>query len=147
MSLLLTATTVLCLLSACGGSTSPSGESAGAPPTSPPPTSPPASRPPASVPPPASPPASSPAPAPSALPEDLVVPPAGRDTVLTGTVEAGVEPGCLLLQASGVLHQLVGAVQGLAPGQRATVRGRPDPGLLTTCQQGTPFVVASSAPA
>ena len=142
MSLLLTATTVLCLLSACGGGTSPSGESASAPPSSPPPAGPaPASAPPAS------PPASSPAPPPSALPEDLVVPPAGRETVLTGTVEAGVEPGCLLLQASGVVHQLVGAVQGLAPGQRATVRGRPDPGLLTTCQQGTPFVVASSAPA
>ena len=135
MSLLLTATAVLCLLSACGGGTSPSSGSASAPPTSPPPASPPSS-----LPPPAS-------PSPSTLPEDLVVPPAGRETVLTGTVEAGVEPGCLLLQASGVLHQLVGAVQGLAPGQRATVRGRPDPGLLTTCQQGTPFVVASSAPA
>ena len=84
---------------------------------------------------------------PSALsPEDLVVPGAGRDTVLTGTVRAGVEQGCLVLQASGVVHQLVGATQGLAPGQRVTVHGRPDPGLLTTCQQGTPFVVTTSSP-
>ena len=58
-----------------------------------------------------------------------------------------MEPGCLLLQASGVLYQLVGAVQGLAPGQRVTVHGSSDPTLLTTCQQGTPFVVTRSAPA
>ena len=68
-------------------------------------------------------------------------------TVLTGTVEAGVEQGCLLLPASGGLHLLVGATSGLAPGQRVTVRGRTDETLLTTCQQGTPFVVSSAAPA
>jgi hypothetical protein len=80
-------------------------------------------------------------------PEDLVLPPSGGDVVLSGTVEAGVEPGCLLLQASGVLHLLVGVTEGLGPGVRVTVQGRPDPGLTTTCQEGTPFVVTSSSPA
>lgn len=78
---------------------------------------------------------------------DLVVPGTGRGSALTGTVLAGVEPGCLLLEAAGVVHQLVGATQGLAPGQRVTVRGRPDPAALTTCQQGTPFVVTAWSPA
>lgn len=122
---LLTVTAALLLLSACGGTSSGDGR-ASASPTSP----------------------ATPAPSSgTAAPEDLVVGPSGRVTVLTGTVEAGVEAGCLLLTASGVLHQLVGATQRLAPGQRVTVQGRPDPALLTTCQQGTPFVVSSSAPA
>lgn len=126
---LLTATAVLCLVSACGGGASPGdGRSSDQPSPQSEPN------------PPAPPPTTTP-------PEDLVVAPSGRSTVLTGTVEAGVEPGCLLLGSSGVLHQLVGATQGLAPGQRVTVQGRPDPALLTTCQQGTPFVVSSSAPA
>ena len=132
---LLTATAALLLLSACGGGgggggggASSSGgraaDSAADAPSS----------------------AATPVPSTTA-PEDLAVGTSGRVSVLTGTVEAGVEPGCLLLEASGVLHQLVGATQALAPGQRVTVQGRPDPTLLTTCQQGTPFVVSSAAPA
>jgi hypothetical protein len=89
----------------------------------------------------------SPSPATSAPREDLVLPPSGGDSVLTGIVEAGVEPGCLLLEASGVVHLLVGAAQDLVPGARVTVRGRPDPTLVTTCQQGTPFVVTTSSAA
>ena len=115
-------TAVLCLVSACADAPSPGGEPAGSPTTT-----------------------SAPTGVPS--PEDLVVPGSGRSTVLTGTVAAGVERGCLVLEASGVVHQLVGATQGLAPGQRVTVQGGPDPGLLTTCQQGTPFVVTTSSPA
>jgi len=125
---LLSATAALCLLSACAGGASPGDGRASAQPS-------------AAVPPTAAPTHA------TAPPEDLVVPPSGPGRVLTGTVEAGVEAGCLLLQASGVLHQLVGATSGLAPGQRVTVQGRPDPTLLTTCQQGTPFVVTGSAPA
>jgi len=68
--------------------------------------------------------------------------PAGELT-LTGVVEDGVEMGCMLLRANGESYLLLGGDRALiTAGQRITVRGRPDPGLVTTCQQGTPFVVA-----
>ena len=67
-------------------------------------------------------------------------PPAG-DTTLTGTVQAGVEPNCLLLDG----NLLIGGPRDLLkPGARVTVTGRPQPGMMTTCQQGTPFVVESA---
>lgn len=91
---------------------------------------------------------SQPSPDPSSVPSDPTptgkggpsVPPPARDT-LTGVVEAGVEPGCLLL--GGKL--LVGGPRDvLEPGTRVVVTGHLQPGLMTTCQQGTPFVVASA---
>ncbi|SCG42228.1 hypothetical protein [Micromonospora inositola] len=70
-------------------------------------------------------------------------PPAG-DTVLTGTIQAGVEPNCLLLDG----NLLVGGPRDvLKPGAKVTVTGRSQPGMMTTCQQGTPFVVAAARPA
>jgi hypothetical protein len=64
---------------------------------------------------------------------------AGEVTV-TGTVSEGVEPGCLLLDG----YLLVGGDRSqLQPGTRVTVTGRVDRGLLSTCQQGEPLVVAS----
>ncbi|GGL90839.1 hypothetical protein GCM10012279_05760 [Micromonospora yangpuensis] len=62
-------------------------------------------------------------------------------TTLTGTVEAGVEPGCLLLDG----HQLVGGPRDvLRAGARVTVTGQVQQDLMTTCQQGIPFLVASA---
>jgi hypothetical protein len=70
-------------------------------------------------------------------------PPAGEVTV-TGTVGEGVEPGCLLLDS----YLLVGGDRDkLRPGARVAVTGRVDRGLLSTCQQGVPLVVASVEPA
>jgi hypothetical protein len=70
-------------------------------------------------------------------------PPAGELTV-TGTVSEGVEPGCLLLDG----YLLVGGDRDrLRPGARLAVTGRVDRGLLSTCQQGVPLVVASVEPA
>ena len=70
-------------------------------------------------------------------------PPAGEVTV-TGTVSEGVEPGCLLLDG----YLLVGGDRDqLRPGARVAVTGRVDRGLLSTCQQGVPLVVASVEPA
>ncbi|NES14320.1 MULTISPECIES: hypothetical protein [Micromonospora] len=70
--------------------------------------------------------------------------PAGPSTTLTGTVQAGVEPNCFLLDG----NLLVGAPRGaLKAGARVTVTGHSQPGLMTTCQQGTPFVVESVRPA
>ncbi|HEV2895766.1 MAG TPA: hypothetical protein VG411_18610, partial [Actinomycetota bacterium] len=71
-------------------------------------------------------------------------PPAGEVTV-TGTVIEGVEPNCLLLDAGGgKTYLLVGGDRSeLRAGVRVAVTGRVDRGLLSTCQQGEPLVVAS----
>jgi hypothetical protein len=68
---------------------------------------------------------------------------------LTGTVRAGVEPGCLLLDAdSGGPYLLVGGGRtALRPGARVAVTGRVEHDLFSTCQQGEPLVVASIEPA
>jgi hypothetical protein len=69
------------------------------------------------------------------------IPPA--EVTVTGTVEMGVERGCRMLRTSDdVVYQLVGSADPrIQAGARLTVRGRPDPGLITTCQQGTPLRV------
>ncbi|MGS2614281.1 hypothetical protein ACVCAH_07080 [Micromonospora sp. LZ34] len=67
-------------------------------------------------------------------------PPAG-DTTLTGTVTAGVEPNCVLLDG----YLLIGGPRDvLTAGAKVTVTGRAQPGMMTTCQQGVPFVVESA---
>jgi hypothetical protein len=77
------------------------------------------------------------------VPTTEPAPPAGELTV-TGTVSEGVEPGCLLLGG----YLLVGGDRDqLRPGARVAVTGRVDRGLLSTCQQGVPLVVASVEPA
>jgi Protein of unknown function (DUF5818) len=75
-------------------------------------------------------------------------PPSGKVT-LVGTVTAGVEPNCLLLDAeNGGRYLLIGGERAeLRPGRRVAVTGRVDRGLLSTCQQGEPLVVASVEPA
>jgi hypothetical protein len=74
--------------------------------------------------------------------------PSGEVT-LTGTVRAGVEPDCLLLEAeNGGRYLLVGGERAeLEPGARVAVTGRVDRDLLSTCQQGEPLVVAAIEPA
>jgi len=64
--------------------------------------------------------------------------------VLTGTVTAGVEPGCLLLDG----YLLVGGPKDvLRPGARVVVTGEEQPDLMTTCMQGKPFRVQRAQPA
>jgi hypothetical protein len=77
------------------------------------------------------------------VPTTEPAPPAGELTV-TGAVSEGVEPGCLLLDG----YLLVGGDrEQLRAGARVAVTGRVDRGLLSTCQQGVPLVVASVEPA
>ncbi|GLZ35109.1 hypothetical protein Lesp02_72960 [Lentzea sp. NBRC 105346] len=60
---------------------------------------------------------------------------------LHGTVEAGVEAGCLLLNGYLLLggdHDVVVA------GAEVVVEGTPAPGTMTTCQQGIPFHVTKA---
>lgn len=68
-------------------------------------------------------------------------PPGVGATTLSGTVQGGVEPGCVLLDG----YLLIGGPKDvLTPGARVEVTGRVEPGMMTTCQQGTPFVVAAA---
>lgn len=66
---------------------------------------------------------------------------------LTGTLEEGVEVGCLLLVTDDGPFLLLGAqaraLSAASASGTVTVTGTEQPDLATTCQQGTPFVVAS----
>ncbi|WP_319463810.1 hypothetical protein [Micromonospora sp. RTP1Z1] len=128
---------VCAALSACGGQgggdatpTSPTGgSSVTTPPGS---TGPAPSTPPSAVPPTKRP------------PNGPSLPPGPGGDTLTGTVSQGVEPNCLLLDG----YLLVGGPRDvLRPGATVTVTGRSQPDMMTTCQQGTPFVVESARPA
>lgn len=62
-----------------------------------------------------------------------------RLITVDGVVEAGVEPGCKVLTANGTSYQLIG---GQVPvGVPVRITGVLQPGVLTTCQQGTPIRV------
>ncbi|WP_335991830.1 hypothetical protein [Glycomyces sp. MUSA5-2] len=69
----------------------------------------------------------------------------GSDSVTTisGTVEAGVESGCLVLTYEGTVYGIFGSFDSsvVYAGAQVTLRGTVDAGMMSTCQQGTPFVV------
>ncbi|WP_433129514.1 hypothetical protein ACQPWW_04830 [Micromonospora sp. CA-240977] len=136
--LAVTALTVCVALSACGGEAAPGGTPTSTPTETQPATSPPAPDP-----------TSSPSivdPAPTTRPSSPKpggpsTPPGVRATTLTGTVQGGVEPNCVLLDG----YLLLGGPRDvLTPGTRVEVTGRAEPGMMTTCQQGTPFVVSNA---
>jgi len=87
-------------------------------------------------------------PSPSASPS--TAPPVPSSSVpvatvtITGEVKDGVEPGCVLLNTGTVSYLLIGGDRSaLVSGKRLTVVGVPQPGMMSTCQQGTPFRVVS----
>ncbi|MET0422961.1 MAG: hypothetical protein ABW046_03750 [Actinoplanes sp.] len=69
---------------------------------------------------------------------------------ITGTVSAGVEPSCLLLQDAKGSHLLIfddAAMRAeAAVGTKVTLVGRSDPSMMSTCQQGVPFIVTAVRP-
>ena len=81
-----------------------------------------------------------PTPGPTAPPTRPGGPPSSGRLTLTGVITSGVEPGCVLLDNFLLLG---GPRDLLAAGARVTVTGRVEPGLMSTCQQGTPFLVES----
>lgn len=91
-------------------------------------------------------PSPSPSPSPSA-PEDLPTPtPSGKPsggalTEISGTVVEGVEMGCRLIDQYLLMPGPGISREDLRIGATLTVRGRVQEGMMTTCQQGTPFVV------
>ncbi|AGZ39836.1 hypothetical protein AFR_07735 [Actinoplanes friuliensis DSM 7358] len=95
-------------------------------------------------------PAGAPAPA-SAVPSSAVPteePSAGKPTetgskTLSGTITAGVEPNCLLLDDHLLIFDDAALKSVAKDGASVTVTGRAAQGMMTTCQQGTPFVVSS----
>lgn len=69
----------------------------------------------------------------------------GRPITLDGIVEAGVEPGCKVLTAAGKSYLIIGD-EAVPLGVRVRVTGVLMPGVLTTCQQGTPIRVTDVQP-
>lgn len=75
-------------------------------------------------------------------------PPVKGEMVMTGQVAEGVESGCLLLSNAGKSYLLMGGDPAVVrAGAKLTVRGRIAEGVLSTCQQGTPFQVIEARPA
>ncbi|USX55304.1 hypothetical protein [Lentzea sp. HUAS12] len=101
----------------------------------------------------ASPPSSVPSvvPVPTSAPPPPTLPTPSRAldpslTTVRGTVSGGVESGCTLLSTPGEQYLLLGADPAIAvAGAVVEVSGRPDPGAMTTCQQGTPFHVVRTS--
>lgn len=67
----------------------------------------------------------------------------GSATTISGTVEAGVESGCLVLEHDGTVYGIFGDFDTsvVYAGATVTLQGNVDDGMMSTCQQGTPFVV------
>lgn len=85
---------------------------------------------------------------PTPTPTTTSKPPSNGEMTLTGTVEACVEMGCLLLRHDGKTYRLVGGDPAVVkPKWRVTVRGKPDRTAISYCMQGTAFRVTSAQPA
>ncbi|WP_229076498.1 hypothetical protein [Actinoplanes sp. DH11] len=73
-------------------------------------------------------------------------PSAGKGTTtLTGTITAGVEPGCMLLDGHLLIFDDAATKQSIKAGDQVTVVGTPAGDVMSTCQQGEPFRVSSVA--
>ncbi|MGH3647761.1 MAG: hypothetical protein ACRDTM_11390 [Micromonosporaceae bacterium] len=86
-------------------------------------------------------------PGPSLSPEPDASKPTGKGgTVeLRGTVESGVESGCLILTTGGKTYNLLGGDRSVVKaGARVVVRGVEEPDTMTICQQGIPFRVTEA---
>jgi hypothetical protein len=65
-----------------------------------------------------------------------------KAVTIDGVIEAGVEPGCKVLTAGNTRYLILGG--GDVPmGVPVRVEGTLQPGVLSTCQQGTPLRVTS----
>ena len=74
-------------------------------------------------------------------PESTVSKPSKVKVRVEGTVSDGIEPGCRVLRSKGVVYVLIWRDGTLVAGQQVKVEGTLQPGLATTCQQGTPLLV------
>jgi len=70
----------------------------------------------------------------------------GSTTTLSGTIEEGVESGCVVLVGSdgAVLANLIDLDTAAAPlGSEVEVTGTFEEDMMTTCQQGKPFSITT----
>jgi len=74
---------------------------------------------------------------------DSSKPGSDSQTTISGTVAAGVESGCLVLEYDGTLYGIYGSFDSsvVYAGAEVTLHGKVESDMMTTCQQGTPFVV------
>lgn len=74
---------------------------------------------------------------------DSSKPGSGSQTTISGTVESGVESGCLVLEHNGTVYGIYGSFDSsvVYAGAEVTLHGKVEKDMMTTCQQGTPFVV------
>ncbi len=93
-------------------------------------------------------------PSPEPLPSGLSLPPSPSgpakpgSMTLTGTVEPGVEAGCLLLKSGGTTYLLIGGDRDVVKaGAAVRVTGVVARDIKSYCMQGTPFQVSAAAPA
>ncbi|MGH8794969.1 MAG: hypothetical protein ACRDXX_20295 [Stackebrandtia sp.] len=68
----------------------------------------------------------------------------GTALTITGTIGAGVESGCLLLEFEGTTYNLIGVEdEAVTAGAEVEATGTVVEDAMTICQQGTPFQVDS----
>ncbi|SDE56800.1 hypothetical protein [Glycomyces harbinensis] len=74
---------------------------------------------------------------------DSSKPGSDSQTTISGTVASGVETGCLVLEHNGTLYGIYGSFDSsvVYAGATVTLHGKVEADMMTTCQQGTPFVV------
>jgi hypothetical protein len=65
-----------------------------------------------------------------------------RAVTIDGVIEAGVEPGCKVLTAGNTKFLILGG-DDVPLGVPVRVEGTLQPGVLSTCQQGTPLRVTT----
>jgi hypothetical protein len=65
-----------------------------------------------------------------------------RAVTIDGVIEAGVEPGCRVLTAGNTSYLILGG-DDVPMGVPVRVEGTLQPGVLSTCQQGTPLRVTN----
>ncbi|MGC9670511.1 hypothetical protein ACNTMW_28700 [Planosporangium sp. 12N6] len=94
------------------------------------------------------PPTATPSTGPSGAPSAGAGPSAGAELTLSGQVEAGVEPGCLLLRSGGQSYLLIGGDRTVVKaGNNLVVRGHIADDVMSHCMQGRPFWVDEARPA